>query len=726
MSVQVIDTLKPKNNGSFPVVEAVDVAVEGYASLADAVTHFVTDTAIATITAALDDKADKTTTDSLQSQINAIITPVTQDAEVQNARISADGTSYTTLKERLDTENTAINEQISGLDDDVSLAIGYTDALYANQALEIETASGGLNGAIGDEIKITTTTGYVYTIVNCEEFEKYVLTVTQTTSANYPYYAFAVDNSNTIIALYGERSGTAADITFDAIIPSRATKLYVMSSRTGTLTVAIKKPAAQQEIAELTEEIVTLSSEIGTIRRKSDPIDLTTISHVGGCNGNIDEAITTTVTTAYSYAVVPVEYGKTYDVSTEGTDSATYPYYVYLTDENSIILSRYLPKQETGDTLSASITISNENVAYMYVLCRGQYIYNTATVATSKIIDLQTQIDNIAVPDELTEDLFSAGITEASEHSEEKLTFNFAFVTDTHSNGEFLNAARTELIEGLDSELSNSVYKRVLDSGMVSCGFHGGDIISAYNITKSEYETELSTQMDDYNCNMPVYFCKGNHECNHEDGWYEEADVISPSLYAFNTMQRYGDKVVINSSDPAGGYYYIDFEKYKIRCIVLNAYYDPDEYGVETEFGETQINWLYTVALDLSQKDSGWGVITFSHPAAVSSVVRRCIQAFVNKGTTITSGDYTFYFDTDANGTYIAHIHGHSHEDTYNGEYYNNIGVDRAYAAKNEREANRCCVDIFTITPSVIGDHSSGGTIYETRIGRGQSRSWSY
>ena len=85
MSVQVIDTLKPKNGLDFPVVEAIDVAVEGYDSLADAVTHFATDammdTIIATLAtkasasdlaitnAAVESKADKTTTDSLQSQI---------------------------------------------------------------------------------------------------------------------------------------------------------------------------------------------------------------------------------------------------------------------------------------------------------------------------------------------------------------------------------------------------------------------------------------------------------------------------------------------------------------------------------------------------------------------------------------------------------------------------------------------------------------------------------
>lgn len=134
MSVQVIGTLKPKNGLDFPVVEAVDVSVEGYASLADAVTHFATDamidTIIATLTtkasasdlaitnAAVESKADKTTTNSLQSQINQIAQTAgtgSADTEVAQARVGADGTSYQTLKARLDAENSELKTELSDI-----------------------------------------------------------------------------------------------------------------------------------------------------------------------------------------------------------------------------------------------------------------------------------------------------------------------------------------------------------------------------------------------------------------------------------------------------------------------------------------------------------------------------------------------------------------------------------------------------------------------------------
>lgn len=185
MAVHVIDTIKPKNNGTFPVVEAVDVkvtnskrldaalndkanqsdlaalqtTVSGKASQADltALSETVSGKAsqsdltalsntvdtkasaadlttlsetvstkaaasdLATTNATVATKADAsaliTAAANLQTQIDNIITPVTQDAEVQNARVGADGTSYQTLKARLDTENTKSQQELSSLAD---------------------------------------------------------------------------------------------------------------------------------------------------------------------------------------------------------------------------------------------------------------------------------------------------------------------------------------------------------------------------------------------------------------------------------------------------------------------------------------------------------------------------------------------------------------------------------------------------------------------------------
>ncbi|HPY85512.1 MAG TPA: SGNH/GDSL hydrolase family protein [Ruminococcus flavefaciens] len=171
MPVYVIDTLKPKNGLDFPVVEAVDVAVEGYSSLADAVTHFATDTAIVAINTALSDKADASDIASLQTQINQIITPVTQDAEVQNARIGADGTSYQTLKARLDAENAAIKDSLSSLYTDgynlYNIENELEDTIVYSDRKGVETNSSYNSSNWVEDIEPSTT----YTITNCRRVQ---------------------------------------------------------------------------------------------------------------------------------------------------------------------------------------------------------------------------------------------------------------------------------------------------------------------------------------------------------------------------------------------------------------------------------------------------------------------------------------------------------------------------------------------------------------------------
>jgi hypothetical protein len=159
MPVNIIDTLKPKNGLNFPVVEAIDVFVEDYENLADAISHFATYVMIEAINTVLSGKAEAsdlaalevevntkadasalaTAAANLQAQIDNLITPVTQDAEVQNARVGTDGTSYTTLKARLDAEQAAQNStielnavQLSGIIEDApkkETEINLTDSL---------------------------------------------------------------------------------------------------------------------------------------------------------------------------------------------------------------------------------------------------------------------------------------------------------------------------------------------------------------------------------------------------------------------------------------------------------------------------------------------------------------------------------------------------------------------------------------------------------------------
>ena len=101
MNIEVIDKIKPKNNGTFPVVDAVDVAVTDRLRLSDALTSKAEASELAQTNEAL-----AASTANLQGQIDQIVVSASAEAvvapEVVAARVSEDGTEYTTLKDRLD------------------------------------------------------------------------------------------------------------------------------------------------------------------------------------------------------------------------------------------------------------------------------------------------------------------------------------------------------------------------------------------------------------------------------------------------------------------------------------------------------------------------------------------------------------------------------------------------------------------------------------------------
>lgn len=131
MPINIIDTLKPKNNGSFPVVEAIDIAVDDELRLPAALAAKANADDLAETNAAVALKANATVTDNLQNQINQIEISASAESvvapEVAAARVGEDSTSYSTLKERLDTEA----EEFKGNFADLLIPLEAT--LYSNK-----------------------------------------------------------------------------------------------------------------------------------------------------------------------------------------------------------------------------------------------------------------------------------------------------------------------------------------------------------------------------------------------------------------------------------------------------------------------------------------------------------------------------------------------------------------------------------------------------------------
>ena len=104
MSIEIIDILKPKNGLSFKLIEDVDIAVQGYDSLADAVSHFVTLEGIQQIiNAALSGKQDKLTTAQLAACNSGITSELVAQISLNTTAIAgkADASSLATVATRL-------------------------------------------------------------------------------------------------------------------------------------------------------------------------------------------------------------------------------------------------------------------------------------------------------------------------------------------------------------------------------------------------------------------------------------------------------------------------------------------------------------------------------------------------------------------------------------------------------------------------------------------------
>lgn len=258
MSVNIIDTLKPKNGGNFPIVEAIDVFVEDYENLADAISHFATDTMIAAINAVLSSKANTTDVNTavanLQEQINQIEISASAEAvvapEVAGARVGADSTSYTTLKERLDAEYDSLNsDYISSQTKSAFQALVVSHEMYSTTGRASSTS--------------TIVDSYRTEIVPCSEGEEFEYFG----RCDVNYAAVVWFNGDSLISYDQTTEVRAAKYTFTA--PANATKCAFSSYSTDKFYVISKSRNVSgnvdHSINEIRSNIQVNENEIQTV-----------------------------------------------------------------------------------------------------------------------------------------------------------------------------------------------------------------------------------------------------------------------------------------------------------------------------------------------------------------------------------------------------------------------------------------------------------------------------
>jgi endoglucanase len=177
MSVKIIDTLKPKNNGSFPIVEAVDVSVSESLRLPEALEAKANATALDATNAALAEKADAsdvaTTTAELQGEIDQIVISASAEAvvapEVAAARVDEAGASHDTLKARIDFE-------ISDVKSDIGII---NSEIYTDEDVSTSTIS---NAVIASNDEFTSAQGFGVARFEVEKGKIYKISRTNATT----------------------------------------------------------------------------------------------------------------------------------------------------------------------------------------------------------------------------------------------------------------------------------------------------------------------------------------------------------------------------------------------------------------------------------------------------------------------------------------------------------------------------------------------------------------
>ena len=307
----------------------------------------------------------------------------------------------------------------------------------------------------------------------------------------------------------------------------------------------------------------------------------------------------------------------------------------------------------------------------------------------------------------------------------------FAIITDTHQFGSTADVRYADANVQAFVDYCNN-------TPSLQFALFGGDFFNAYDTDHEQAIRCLEQAAEGFSrLKIPFYATRGNHDCNGKcrtpEGASDNSQIITDRQYydIFNPLSAasrfyHPDGIVTDPDNPYGNYYYVDFERQRIRLIVLNNY-DRDSLETPGYHGQ-QMRWFAEKALDFRMKEDAttWGFFVLGHTVTIDhshNPITRLLHAYV-RGQNIFDADegvtYGRHFSTTPLARFIGFIYGHYHEDNYtNWDGYNLISLTRGYATGSEVNRDNVSFDHFII-------NTRTQTIEERRIGRGKSRIYSY
>jgi hypothetical protein len=309
----------------------------------------------------------------------------------------------------------------------------------------------------------------------------------------------------------------------------------------------------------------------------------------------------------------------------------------------------------TGDSV-AYIRIQCAGISYKSIITVNEEIpedsidirLSTAEESITNLKDRVEILENSTPTVSDSDDVPDYVVTEAESVVDKVIaaqgtrTFTFAAISDLHyGNGSYTDGIKhaCQAMKYIDERIK-------LDAVAILGDYTDGKPTTTYNDSIADFKAVNALLSNiRFTSNLRI---RGNHDL----------DVIDSPLnyryiYAFSDDVVWGDRI--------GGYFYKDFEDYKLRVICLNTV----EGGSNAICSTEQYNWFVN-SLDLTSKEDAedWGILALSHhpmdwwtdPYAFAYI----LDAYKD-GKSWTNGTIACNFEGKNKATFIGNIHGHIH-----------------------------------------------------------------
>ena len=522
-------------------------------------------------------------TAELQAELDEAISGATEDSEVINARVDADGTTYSTLKQRLDAENTELKNQLDAMRiivaNDFAWAIGgirpETGANYSNTKI-IRSALTDLNY---DSIRILPgyqAVIYVYDKNTMGYLGVYNGTDTFITAA----YRWDVGDVNVRLLMQTYLVRFALVRTDGAnIAEAESSNLLLIRDTDDTLQLRDRAADAYEVGKRVTalEDITFLDLQLAT---KQNQWVRKTIG--SGTGAPKYESSTTRIST--SPAINTLNYNQLRVVPSAG-------YQHRLVGYNDTLTTRLY----TSDWETSEQTYDISGYGNCIFLIAKDDDSTITTDDYDKVnfyaVNAITVFDNLenrlkALPDYWQ--TYMDAKQPALDAADISLGFygtSFIFVTDVHVNG--------------NNMMSPKLIKYLLEHTALNMVVCGGDIVSGYN-TYDNAVAEITKWRDamDGTGSITIY---GNHDGN--SNAQPDSTAIIPKSAFYGLIDRETENVV--NWEPGYLYGYADNSAQKIRYLYLDTG-APDS----ATMSAAEVNWMKSKLLELS---NGWYAVIFAH-----------------------------------------------------------------------------------------------------------------